>query len=104
MLLKQKPCILDLTLSSAKPLLNVFIKDTHVEIVPSFKYLSLHFDQYLSWNFHVDQITSLLQNKLVCFIELGSTYHRRVLKFCIIQFCFQELTIVMLYGATVANI
>ena len=43
-------------LCKATPL-NVFIRDTPVEIVPSFKYLGLHFDQYLSWNLHVDQIT-----------------------------------------------
>ena len=55
--LKQKPCFLDIILSSAKPPPNVFIKDTRVEIVPSFKYLGLHFDQYLLWNLHVDQIT-----------------------------------------------
>ena len=54
--------------------------------------------------FMLIKLPNLSQKILVCFIELGSTYHRRVLKFCIIQFCFQELTIVMLCGATVANI
>ena len=48
--------------------------------------------------FMLTKLPNLLLNILVCFIELGSTYHRRVLKFCIIQFCFQELTIVMLCG------
>ena len=45
---------------------------------------------------HVDQITKSVIILLVCFIELGSTCHRRALKFCIIQFCFQKLTIVMI--------
>ena len=54
--------------------------------------------------FMLTKIPNLLQNILVCFIELGSTYHRGVLEFGIIQFCFQELIIVRLYRATVANI
>ena len=62
---KTKTCFLDLILSSAKPPLNFLLEIHMLTIVPSFKYLGLHFDQYLSWNLHVDQITKSVTKYIV---------------------------------------
>ena len=59
---------------------NVFIRDTHIEIVPSFKYLGLHFDQYLSWNFHVDQITKSVTKYIGLFCRIRKYLSQESLK------------------------
>ena len=64
---KTKTCFLDPILSSAKPPLNFLLEIHMLTIVPSFKYLGLHFDQYLSWNLHVDQITKSVTKYIVFF-------------------------------------
>ena len=90
-------------LCKATPL-NVFIEIHMLKLYPPLNILVYILINICHGTFMLIKLPNLLQNILVCFIELGSTYHRRALKFSIIQFCFQELTIIMLYGATVANI
>ena len=66
-------------LSNASPL-NVFIRDTPLEAVPSFKYLGLNFDQHLSWNLHVDHVTKSVSKYIGLFYRIRKYLSQESLK------------------------